>query len=1244
MAAKFHAINEDYIYKNFSDLLSSSQSNNYDALLDPLLNLSKSNAVYSIPNAHKRAVAKLCAPTFNYVLSQSGAQLLNKILRIPNDIWKGILSFNTLFDKTTGEYVARDDADSTHELLYGAQIAEHLINEFDIDAAIYESLYGGLQNICKTTRSSNSCFTVRYGAADGYIPFVAGYYVQFDPAKGADVIRGSYKGLTLSELIKIAKESTFDGPHSRLSYLLNTPKDKSALYGMLNYYIIIIPYDMRPKIDNQHHKLEERYRAVLEANYSLSLCLNTGDPSNIATYYRNLDIAVGELQYKRTLVTNRNIKPDDLALLERVKSKKGQIRMRNLGKRQDYSGRAVVCINPYLPLDVIRVPEYMLPKLLEYHALPFLAKKLRANIESMKSDNHKLSYLDNVSLEHLDTPDAQRALLEIIKEEKLCEKIPMLLGRQPTLHKQSLQAFHIEASPLHAIEMNPLVCPAFNMDFDGDQAHFEVPCSPEAVKEMNDISLTTQNLFLAKSGECTTVPRQDMLYGLYFCTRKYPITDIKLTVNSYDDARKLVIEHKLKVSDTIRINGDNNPITAGEAAFLSCFPKGLVRPSNSPDALDSQGNPVLKVTTITNKTITRYVDALLKQRPDGRFVYEIGTGYDTTETFVGCINAMVDLGFRVARLYPPNLSLVQKENVVPEYDKAIPNYYSKMQEIDLYYNLGFDTAENYSLDFNKHLDEMKKSTTSNLKKKLGENNGYVLLSDSGARGSLSNLDQAFGHKGCGMKNNNESFDALIENSYSSQLTPLEHCVDAYGGRQGQIDKSLKTGDTGYAMRRMWHVTQGLTITKEDCGTNDFIKYSKKDLITVVPVDSQDKMNSEVSDLFAHMVAGHYLAQDCTLSYSYKGKAGDRLPIELLEDLKKHSSNVPVRLSDDGKYYMLTGDINIKTQTICRAGTIIDDYTAKLMGSDDSVQSVAVRSPLTCKKPCCAKCYGIDWSTRRKVVVGTPIGITGAQSIGEPGTQITMKNFQKGGIAGQGGVTSVFDKVSAYVNMKDIAESSKSGKYSGYDPLAWETGETHCEMSSDVTKKKVYIGKRRSNSVEVPIDLEIKSYVHRGEGISYAHGDYDMHEVIKYCNFRFAQTYLVSKLYMLYASEVKIRSVHFETLVAQMTRYMIVDTDRSDLMIGQYCTAGELYRGSLDNTEFFPRIIGASSILCCSNDALDAIQMEKQVEGLSHICLLNATDTLTKPINRMLLGKSILDGSAVPTYVKERKEVIKKGEL
>ena len=1144
----------------------------------------------------------LCIPVLNYVLAGKNGSFLRKILGFGQNDWDKILNCELVYSKLTkyeeianGNMLARD-------VLAGSRYIAYLIEQFDIQEAIEDEILALFRSIFKGNMETDvfeaNCGLVSIPSGDDHeIHVIGNYYITYEP----ELEQWLKRGYSIEDFTTIKNDylKKFD---NRLSLLLNL-RDKSSLWAMIAPYVLVIPYEMRASMDGDVHTMHhvtKLYKDLMQCN------------STMVSYYKNPQVYINEFKTHYSLLTqqlNRLMYECidektgvDISLKGRMATKKGQVRLYNFGRRQDYSARAVVTVSPYLPLDYLNVPEVMLPSLYEYHVIPYLIQKLEDAKNDETSPLRKYTLADIHSTDPKRYKVMQKAMLDIIYEQNFLEKIPMYLGRQPTLHKHSLQAFHIGVSKTNAFQVSPLVCPGFNMDFDGDQGYVNVPLSARAQADVEKLLMTTQNIYLAKDGESTIEPRQDMLYGLYMATRDAYQTkgqNPPVAVADYHAVYDLVCNNKLAVWDKVVVGGVT--MTAGDAAVIGCFKPGDLKP---------RGQSGFAVKEINKDTVKEFIQHLLKTDPSGNRLYKLGTGDAETDTFVGAINHLVKLGFKVAEYYPPNVSLIDATRPVNEietdecfeagkqinYDNINRQFYDSLKDADYYYNNGLDTMDTYREKFKAKATILKDAINSNVIQSLtnlskGTENGYYLMAVSGGRGNKSNLAQIFKYKGQVQKDENHSFDAIIEHGYATQLTPLEAFVNAYGGRQGQMDKSLKTGDTGYAMREMWHATQGYVITVPDCGDTEGVD------IDYNFFSDNFNENDKPDLIMAKWLEGHYLV-------------GENVPItrERAKDLVNASKN-------RGTHYKL-------------------------------------RSPMTCKKPCCQKCYGIDPATHKDAIIGLNVGLIAAQSIGEPATQLTMKQFQKGGVASDKNVTSAFDRVKAYLSMRNMTKN-----YVGYDPVAWATGDTHYAASKIAGMKYVWIGDDNTKAITVSTKFTVTPHAVKGVGLALSRGDYDMHELIERQGVDIAQKYLVSKLFSLYAGEVKIMFQHFEILAASLARYLILKTNRTDnqydssgnliqrrLRVGRYATAQEYYAGSVlppnadpkaAGTYGIKQLISIKDVIQASNDGLDEIQMENLGRGISHVTAMQLEDSFTKPLNRMVLSHSILTGSNLPNFIESR---------
>lgn len=1078
--------------------------------------------------SHKNSKKKSCArdnirvyihlqiPTVNRVLSGNG-RLLASILGMPQKEMEGILNYTLVRltdDVGSSVFTPVTNLTDTDNFTCGGDLLCELIDEFDLDEAIESCLLGLVKSACMKDFDPRDYGRIcsEAAATKHFVRLCGGFVYEYN-----DNISETYRGNRTIENVEDEVKAYFSNASQRLSYLL-AMHGADDLYSMINFNITVIPSGLRPKIDNGIDRLTKLYNKILQVNQDILLTENARTPRTYLQQAKALDQAVSALQYKNLVPYLAEQQRGASSILEHVKSKHGQIRKYNLGKRQDYSGRAAVIVDPFLSIDKLKVPKDMLVREYKYHALPYL----RGNKFAVSTTDEEID-----------------DMIKLMEEHKIFEKVPIIMGRQPTLHKHSMLAFYPEPSDNHAIGVPPLVCPGFNMDFDGDTAHTQVPLGEDAIYEVAKLMLPSQNLYLAKTGECTIVPRQDMLYGLYTCTIDYPESAPCRSVSSCMEARELVMAHKVKVQQTITVNG--KPMIAGHAAFRGCFPQ--------PERVE--------VKTVTSKNIKEYSEFLLD-------TYNVAK-------FTKATDAMVELGFKVARLYTMSMSLLKKDIKIPEYDNAMSVYNSNTEEIEYLYSIGLEDDETYNLECAEHLEILQQSMEKHIYEKLGNESGYRRMAESGARGNKSNLAQMFSYKGRIVASATETINVVLKDSYVSGLSPLEGDIASYGGRKGLIDKSLKTGDTGYAMRQMWHATQGWVITNKDCGTTEGITLTDKDIGHFI------SDNSEREAAFASFITGRY-------------EAGTNRYI-----------------------------------TAADAKEIVKNR-----------KSITIRSPLKCKNPCCVKCYGMDPSTHEPAVIGLPIGLIAAQSIGEPGTQLTMKQFQKGGVAGRGDVTSNFDRLENYIGIVDMPAKMKAGGVLNYEPIAWETGNVIVQHKG--SQKIVSIEGAGNKKVTLPDSANIKPYVTKGEGIcdGEAHGDYYIREIEDILGEEAAIKYLVLQLYNLYKDECKIVLSHFEVLAASMLHYMVLETDRPDLRVGQYVSYRKLQSGPTSGTRCFPRLLSVNRIPTNSLDALSTIDMERVGEGLARSNILHLEDKLEDPIQRILLGLRPNIGTHYKSYISERR--------
>lgn len=1027
-------------------------------------------------------------PINNMVLSDN-LSLPAKLLGLGKEEVKGIKEFTLAYDRVSEELVPVTKINSSYVRDYelGAGIIRVMFDRFDRNAAIEEEIFKAFIDCCvksKLVDDLSDIGTINHDK-NGILLF-SDYYIEITASP--DILKSKS---SFEDIKDYFKYKVFSNDSGRLTLLLNVPEENYKVFWQK--YLIILPYSMRPNIGNRKDSLTTVYTKVESRAEELATLLQRDyTMESFKEKLKALETAVVELQYK----ASSKKEGKERAIVERLKGKTGHIRGKSLSKRQDYSARAAVICNPFMSLTNIGVPNTILTKILEHY------------IEN-----------PNISSQHDSTK------MKEIRSSGLLERIPVLMGRQPTLHRYSIQAFLAVESTANAIEVNPLCVILYNMDFDGDTAFTEVPNTPEGVQDVRNHMMITKNLYSLQTGDCTTYPRHEIVYGLYMCTRStYTIGTSVADFPKLTNIRAAVIQHKVKVWDTVTVNG--KPVIAGYAAFQSCFPYNV------------------EVREITSKTIKRYVDDALESKNIGRFVK--------------IIDSLVELGFKVAYLYTESLSLLKPYNHDDTYDSALPEFNSSMEEEDNLYDMGLEDSVNYGIAFESAYGKMSEAMRISIGNVLGEHNGYKLLANSGARGNDSNLCQIFSLKGCVMRNSGEAFHVAIKKGYVDMLDSLEHHLTAYGGREGQIDKTIKTADTGYLSRQLWHTTEGAYIICEDCGTDDGIEISKTELLHFT--DSEE----EAEELFAFILRGRYTA-------------GDNIYLD-----------------------------RTKVDNIIKSGR----------------DKVKIRSPLTCKNPYCVKCYGEDPGTHDTPVINLPIGVIAAQSIGEPGTQLTMNVFHHGGVVGADSAMSQYSRMSSYLHCSSLRELCIEGKFPSYDPLAWGDGEIIIGKVSKPGFKTVKIDGCKG-SVQVPEYATLKGHVKKGESISVVRGDYDLSELIRYRGIREAQQYLCYTLYNIYKSECSIVLKHFEVLVAEMTQHMIISSNK--LPTGLFCSTKELLERADKDTVYVSNLISIKYVPFKSSQAMRPIVFEDVVDGISRAVLFGKEDELKLPLARIIMGLSVKEG-------------------
>lgn len=559
------------------------------------------------------------------------------------------------------------------------------------------------------------------------------------------------------------------------------------------------------------------------------------------------------------------------------------------------------------------------------------------------------------------------------------------------------------------------------------------------------------------------------------------------------------------------------------------------------------------------------------------------------DKFLAAVDKLVELGFAVAKNYAPTLNVLD----TIEFDDEMEVFHKSIETHKYMHSIGLLEDDQYDIMYTEAYGKLKKSiydadkdkkTGGKLGVKLTTNNGFLKMVQSGARGSMDNLVQMYGTIGQVTKNSQESFNAIIEDCYIKQLKPTAHFITAYGARRGIMNRALETAKTGYMSRQLWHATQSAVITNKDCGTTDGITIERSDF-AILGLDTNfgSTDSATIEKYFSGMLVGRYIP-------------GEDRPISM------------ARARDLAKG-----------------------------------EAVTIRSPLTCKNPCCAKCYGMDPSIHDEVVVGTPVGIIAAEAIGETTSQLTMRTFQGGSTAKKGGIGSAFNEATNVVHMADIAKKCPDT----YEPIAWEDGvvTSHIDKNGN---RVLQINDNKACRVTVNADMPIKSEVKRGEGMFTKVGDRDPRDYIKYAGITSAQKYVVFKLFALFRDSALINLKHFEILAMCMSKAVVISKPKnSKLKLGGLYSSRELYESHEDLSKHVLKwtMVSIRSAASVSASPTASFSFEEVKAQLFNMMVFEKVDNFSGPIESIMYAKTPKIGKKInPNFIQERTNFHVSGDI
>ncbi len=742
----------------------------------------------------------------------------------------------------------------------------------------------------------------------------------FEADMGGDIVRDLLENLDLIELLHKLKEE-MAGTKSeakrktivkRLKVVENFINSGNRPEWMMLTQLPVLPPDLRPLVALDGGKfavsdVNDLYRRVINRNNRLKRLTELDAPEIIIrNEKRMLQEAVDALfdnGKTANAVKGANKRPLK-SLSEIIKGKQGRFRQNLLGKRVDFSGRSVIVVGPSLNMDQCGIPKKMALELFKPHLMAKLEEKGYAT--TLKSAKRLIES---------ETNEVWECLSEIVDE------YPILLNRAPTLHKLSIQAFHPVLIDGKAIQLHPLVCAAFNADFDGDQMAVHVPLSQEAIAEAKILMMSSMNILLPASGRAIAVPSQDMILGIYYLSLEKD--GVKGEHKLFTDVNEAQIALDMKQVDLhakIRTKVDEKVIhtTVGRLIIKDILPDFV------PTSL---WNKILK-----KKDIGALVD----------YIYKHG-GYEVTPRF---LDNLKNLGFKYAT--DAGISVSIDDIRVPESKVGhITKSKKEVIEVQKQFSQGLLTEQER---YNKIIDiwtEVNNTLGTEMMELVKSDkdgfNSIFMMADSGARGSAAQIRQLSGMRGLMAKPDGSIIETPIISNFREGLNVLEYFISTHGARKGLADTALKTANAGYLTRKLIDVSQNVRITVEDCGTHEGIE--------ITDISS----GNELIESLEERITGRVIAED---------------------------------IIDP-----------ISNEILFTEGTLITEENAKVV-SEAEVKSVVIRTPLTCKEEhgLCSKCYGLNLGEQRKATPGEAVGVVAAQSIGEPGTQLTLRTFHVGGTA------------------------------------------------------------------------------------------------------------------------------------------------------------------------------------------------------------------------------------------------------
>ena len=1017
---------------------------------------------------------------------------------------------------------------------------------------------------------------------------------RFHAAMGAEAVQELLNNVDLEAEIAELKEElkTAQGQKRtraiRRLDILDAFRESGNKPGWMVMDVIpVIPPDLRPMVQLEGGRfatsdLNDLYRRVINRNNRLKRLLELNAPRIIVQNEKRMlqeavDALIDNGRRGRPVTGpgNRPLK----SLSHMLKGKQGRFRQNLLGKRVDYSGRSVIVVGPNLKMYQCGLPKEMAIELFK----PFVMKELveREIAGNIKSAKRKIERLDD---------DIWAVLEEVIREH------PVLLNRAPTLHRLGIQAFEPTLVEGRAIRLHPLVCEAYNADFDGDQMAVHVPLSQEAQAEARLLMLAAQNILNPKDGKPVVTPSQDMVLGNYYLTLEQ---EGRVGEGMYfKDMNEAMLAYQngyVHLHSRIAIHASALPhkpftewqkermlvTTVGKLLFNEIMPDEfpyLNEPSMENLEVATPDKYFLEPGSNIKEEIAKQPIVLpFKKKNLGQIIAEVFKRFHITETSM-MLDRMKDLGYKYSTRAGLTVGIADI-SVAGNKKEILSDAHNQVDEISKLFRRGLITDDERYERVIETWNAAKDEIQSALTKTLGSRNPIFMMSDSGARGNISNFTQLAGMRGLMAAPNGKIMELPVTSNFREGLTVMEMFLSTHGARKGMTDTALKTADSGYLTRRLVDVAQDVIIRETDCGSDRGLTISAI------------REGNEMIETLEERMIGRYA---------------------------QRSVKDPV-----------TGEVFVGHNEL-----ITEDIARKII--DAGIEEVTIRSAFTCdtKHGVCKHCYGRNLATGSEVEVGEAVGTIAAQSIGEPGTQLTMRTFHTGGVAGD-------DITQGLPRIQEIFEARNP---KGGATITEVTGEVVSidENAGSRTKEITIKGATDTRTYTVPftarLNVEEGQTIHRGEPLT--SGSIDPKELLRVRDVLSVENYLLREVQKVYRMQgVEIGDKHVEVMVRQMLRKVrVMDPGSTEILPGTLLDIAdftERNRSAIMNGEVpataRPVLLGITKASLETNSFLSAASFQETTRVLTDASIRGKKDHLLGLKENVIIGKIIPAGTGMARY-------------